>query len=192
MIITIDTEILNKHGISANDYVYLIKGIENPEHFKYLHRQPARRILIDKEILEINEGCVIVTSKGFELAQKDKKPLLVELKPSVSSNQLDILSKKFRDLFPKGVRSGGYLVRATESSCKSKLKKFKRKYPEFDDKIILKATQEYVRSKQRDAYNHMKLAPYFIEKDGVSMLAAECELLLDDSSVEQDDWGKDV
>jgi hypothetical protein len=190
MIITIDTEVLNKHGITANDYVYLIKGIENPKNFKNLHRSSARKVLVERQFLEIQDGYVVVTEAGFKLAQKDMQP--IETKLEVSLDNLDKLAKEFRDLFPKGVRSGGYLVRGSESSCKTKLKRFKKKYPEFDDKTIIKATKQYVMSKQREGYNHMKLAPYFIEKDGVSMLAAECEALLDNSSVEQDDWGKDV
>lgn len=81
------------------------------------------------------------------------------------------------DLFPKGVRSGGYLVRDGKTSCIKKLTKFTKDNPHISKEDILKATKNYITTCKLKNYDYMKLASYFIEKDGMSTLAAECENL---------------
>lgn len=96
-------------------------------------------------------------------------------------NDMDSLVNEFREIFPSGIKSGGYLVRGDKEGCKRKLKKFKSKYPEYSNTQILEATKKYVREKQLEGWKFMQLAHYFIEKDGNSSLAAYCENLSDNS-----------
>lgn len=195
MIITIDTEKLSSYKVTPNEYVYLAKLSSMPGLLSGVGIHEASIGVMKKEMLIIDDGCAHITEKGKKMLEDCNVKVEYESAPLVTTkipNEIISLTNKFRDMFPVGVRSGGYLVRSTHNSCLAKMKSFKKKYPEFDDKTILKATHGYINRKTREGYAHMKLAPYFIEKDGVSMLAAECEALLDNSSVEQDDWGKDV
>lgn len=80
------------------------------------------------------------------------------------------------ELWPKGVKTGGYLVRSDKKGCLNKLKKFNKEYPEYFDKdLIMKATSEYIEECRMRNFDKMQLAHYFIFKDGISNLAAFCE-----------------
>lgn len=108
---------------------------------------------------------LIVTEKYKNLNQKRNKEDSVEL-------WID----EWYELFPKGVKSGGYYaVRCDKQGCIKKLKNFIKNNPEFDKNVILKATKKYVDEAALQGYAYMKTAPYFIEKSGVSLLAGFCE-----------------
>jgi hypothetical protein len=89
---------------------------------------------------------------------------------------LEELVDRYRDLFPRGVKSGGYYVSGDKKSCQMKLKRFLKKY-NFSEQEILSATSNYVERMAEQGYQYMQLAHFFIEKNGVSNLAAECEQL---------------
>lgn len=90
------------------------------------------------------------------------------------------------NLFPKGIKSGGYYVKTDISGCRRKMVKFMEKHPEFTPEIIMKATKNYVDSAARKGYSYMKLAPFFIEKDGISVLSGECEAIADKDTFNYD------
>lgn len=84
----------------------------------------------------------------------------------------------YRDLFPKGVKSGnGTPIRGDKGGVTKKMEWFLRSYPEYNQNIILEATTQYVREMQRKIpqYAYMSQADYFIQKDGASKLASYCE-----------------
>lgn len=197
MIITIDTEILDEHLMTPDEYVYLARLMADTEALKKILLKVDGKKLVRRGYIEIDDGVAYLTDKTRELFKIPREGFVtpkVELHVAASAENIKQLAEKYRNLFPTGVRSGGYLVRGTAESCEKKLKSFRRKYPDYDEAIILQATKNYVDRKAREAYNHMKLAPYFIEKDGISMLAAECEELLANGTTgrSDDDWGKDV
>jgi len=85
---------------------------------------------------------------------------------------------KWRELFPKGSNASKYRYRGDKQGCISKMKKFRKKHPKIRVEDIFIATEKYV---DKNRYNpYMRLAHYFIEKDGVSTLAAEIEALSED------------
>tara|TARA_R100001463_G_scaffold26997_6_gene62854 strand:- start:6541 stop:7134 length:594 start_codon:yes stop_codon:yes gene_type:complete len=197
MIITIDTEMLDKYTIRPDEYVYLSKLLaDNALLSKVLLRVDGKK-MVRMGFVEIDDGQAFLTDKARDLFKMPREGFItpkIDLSELTSSSNIKDLSKKYRELFPVGVRSGGYLVRATSESCEKKLKAFLRKYSDYDEAIILEATKRYIDRKARVSYMHMKLAPYFIEKDGISMLAAECEELISEGTDgrSDDDWGKDV
>jgi len=197
MIITIDTEMLDKYTIRPDEYVYLSKLLTDNELLTKVMLRVDGKKMIRMGFIEIEDGQAYLTDKARDLFKMPREGFVtprVDLVELTSSSNIKELSKKYRNLFPTGVRSGGYLVRATAESCEKKLKAFLRKYSDYDEAIILKATEKYIQRKSRESYMHMKLAPYFIEKDGISMLASECEELISEGTDGRgdDDWGKDV
>lgn len=106
------------------------------------------------------------TSKGY-LATGVPKP---------TGFDLDDFVDEFRSIFPRGVMSGGYYVVGDKVSCKRKLKKFLKDY-KYSPEIILEATTRYIETMSKQDYKYMKIAPYFISKDGSSTLASECEAI---------------
>jgi hypothetical protein len=122
-----------------------------------------------------------VTFKSLKVTSKFKIS-------ETSDESIEELSKLFVDIFPKGIKSGGYYVRTNHKSCIKKLKKFMKDYPEFTPEIILQATRNYVEDMSRNGYDKMRLAPYFIEKDGISTLWVYCDRIVNsEDSLEQDD-----
>lgn len=78
------------------------------------------------------------------------------------------------EIFPKGMKSGGKLVRSDRKGCLNKMTTFLKEY-KFDKDLIMKATKQYVDEKL-DSGSYMRCAIYFIGKKGEgSDLAAACE-----------------
>jgi hypothetical protein len=86
--------------------------------------------------------------------------------------------EEWYDLWPKGVRSGNYLVRADEVGCKLKLKTFTKKYPKYKPETIIQATKNYINRFSVEGYNFIMTASNFISKNKDSVLAGECEDVL--------------
>lgn len=83
------------------------------------------------------------------------------------------------DLWPKGVKSGGYYLRTDKRGSLRKMKEFVIDYPFYTKEIIIKATKNYLADQQILGFSHTKLAPYFIYKEDMSILAGECENISD-------------
>lgn len=102
------------------------------------------------------------------------------LKDVINADDVEGWIDEWVDLFPRGVKSGGRLVRSDRQSCLRKMKVFLREY-DYDRDTILNATRKYVESKANDGYNYMKCAVYFIYRadtsrvDKVSDLATWCD-----------------
>lgn len=85
---------------------------------------------------------------------------------------------QFLDKFPSGVTSGGIYVKSSKRDVETKFKKFEKKYPEYDRNTILKATENYIERSKINNYKFMKVAHYFILKNDESVLASECEAII--------------
>jgi hypothetical protein len=80
------------------------------------------------------------------------------------------------DLWPKGVRTMGKLIRSDEKGCLKKMKQFVKDYPHFTPATIISATQSYLENKASEGWKGVRCATYFIShKDSGSDLAAECD-----------------
>jgi hypothetical protein len=103
---------------------------------------------------------------------------------TIQQSDTKLLAETIREIFPKGVKSGGYLVKSSVSDIEDKLKKFTKKY-KYSDTIIIEATKRYVKEFQANNYRYMLLAKYFISKeDKGSTLADYCEMIV--SNEEED------
>lgn len=132
-----------------------------------------------------NLGFLSKTEEEWELTDLAKREIDFSIEEKVSYvTDLDELVEEYRKLFPKGVKSGGYYVSGDKKACQIKLKRFLKKY-DFSEEEILKATSAYVQRMAEQGYQYMQLAHFFIEKNGVSNLAAECDQLkIDDEEKE--------
>lgn len=128
-----------------------------------------------------SENGYAITSKGYELI---KKPLPISDFPE--------FIKEYRELFPRGIRSGGYLLKGSASGCAKKMRKFIYEHPEYSKEIILTATKNYLRRKEQDGWKFTSIAHYFIEKDGNSQLEAECENVLSGKETSAHIFTKDI
>ena len=95
---------------------------------------------------------------------------------------VDVWIKTWFELWPRGIKTGGYYVKADLKGCERKMKRFVSEHPEYSEDDIFQATINYIDSMAMNGWGYMKTAPYFIYKDGLSTLAGECEAL---SNVEE-------
>lgn len=105
-------------------------------------------------------------------------------------NNVDNWIQLWFDLWPKGVKSGGYLIKADMISCLKKMKKFIEINPQYSKGIIITATKKYLSDMKKDNYAYCKLASYFINKDGNSVLSGLCEQLYDSITNGKDEVGE--
>jgi len=127
--------------------------------------------LVKKGFITGGKNGFIITEKLKSLFQDYKEGIRGSPPQEKVHNWID----DWYNLFPKRVRSGGYPIRCDKNGCLKKLIKFCKDHPEYDKEIIFKATEYYINTARQNDYQYMKLAPYFIEKDGISMLSGECE-----------------
>ena len=126
--------------------------------------------LIQKELLINNKPNESFNFYNFDLRKKKK------VKEKFST-ELTKLAEDYYEIWPRGIVSGNGPVRNSPQACKEKLKAFLKEYS-YSSEIILQATKNYVNRMKQEGFKYMKHAPYFISKDGISMLAAECELVV--------------
>lgn len=144
---------------------------------------------LEKELKNSLENLLerkILSPRGsfYELASNYDDYMYSEKKEVVKSPKINIqeIADKYRELFPKGINSNGFPYKGDKQGTMKKLHKFMRSNPEYTESIILKATERYINEKRKDNFSYMKLAHYFVEKDGVSDLGAFCEQILNGES----------
>jgi hypothetical protein len=184
MKILIDTDLLVSKGISVEEYVfaYLINS-KGKGKFQ-LSRYDKAFPISEPVILSIEDkGLVRFTTAGKRQEVKN----MFAMSPSPESFSLlteeDTLSewiKEWVDLWPKRIRTAGYLVRPTLVDAERKLRTFRTLYPSYGKDIIMTATEAYIQRKAMTGYTFMTLGKYFVMKDGESILASECDAALDD------------
>ncbi len=124
-------------------------------------------------LLDNSYLCTLSEKKDFKNLSLTKKS-----KEFFPDNNVEEWIEEWYDLFPQGVKSGGYLIRTDLKNCTTKMKKYITKYPKHTKELILEATKNYLEQMRMQDYNMCKLAPYFIEKDGMSMLNGQVEQIL--------------
>jgi hypothetical protein len=165
------TELQNRDLIEVNSeaekdsphYVLTKAGIEFVEYIKAEFAQTHQQVDSAK-----------IAVAGIEEDQLGKV---------VSPDSLEGWIDEWIDIFPRGLKSGGRLVRGDRISCLRKMKVFMKEYP-YDKSTILKATQKYIDSKRAEGFQYTRCAVYFIyrvessQKDKMSDLAAWCDQVL--------------
>lgn len=179
MTIEINLTDINESGLSLNDYFicYCIYHNRKDLILDYIKSHKGFSI---QEIQELEDnGWIKIINKSekiiFENLQIEEKfRIFVEKKDKPEKDWIN----EWLEMFPKGVKSGGYYIKTDLNGCRKKMKKFTSTHPEYTKETIIKATQNYINRCEHNGYQYMKIAPYFIEKDGVSMLSGECEAII--------------
>lgn len=110
------------------------------EVFQYLHREG----FIEKEPnSSYSIFTSIITSKTADLFKQEV--------------EADDWIDEWRELWPKGVTSGGYPVRADLPSIRKKMKAFIKKY-NYDKETIFSITKQYLEDKRLQNYSYIKTA----------------------------------
>jgi len=166
MLITIDTDYIDKVGLTIMEYVLLYLIFNDYKNNFQINLETVSNLEKKGYIKDIDSG-IILRKKAIDLFKNNSIP--------IKSDDLTDFVDKYRELFPSGVKSGNRLVKGDKFGCLSKFKTFKIKYPEYTQDEILEATKVYIDLCRKRNYDKMTSADYFIEKDKISQLASYCE-----------------
>lgn len=139
-------------------------------------------LMDDQRVYGRLEYMGLIKITGDKLKDISIRDLGLELIGQSKSDSIIELANKIRDLFPVGVKSGGYPVRSSVVDIADKLRKFFKKHKSYTQEQVIEATTKYVNRKKNEGYSYMQKAVFFIEKDGMSTLASEIDALQETSS----------
>jgi len=184
-IIGVNVKLMEEKGLTPNE-VFFLKGLcDNVEvavgnicNINYLHS------------LDYVDDTGLITDKGKDLVTALFREKQKFVPPT--TNEAEELAKKFREYFPKGVKTNNHPVRGNMTNIIRKMRKFKTDFPQYDNDTILKATEMYVKAKAKENYAFMKVSEYLIYKDGNSMLATLCDAILEDEPDKNVKWGRHI
>ena len=168
MKITVDLSKVIKADVSVNEYVFL--------YLLSLGKEVPTFILLDVDLksLEI-KGFLKIVDSGFV-----KRPKLSALFASaIQSEKVADWIDEWRDIWPKGYKSGGKPVRGSKQDCIKKMEVFLKK-TDYTKDDVMSAALAYVLDRKNNNYQYMTTANYFIQKGNDSSLEAWCELLKED------------
>ena len=106
-------------------------------------------------------------------------------------DSLSELAERLINIYPQGVKSGGYPVRGSKVDVTDKLRKFFKKH-KYTHEQVIQATQKYVDRKREESWAYMQRLVYFIEKDNSSNLAAEIDGMRGDTYGTEEDWTRNI
>lgn len=206
MIIEIDIKKLIAENISIQNYLFLqlVYNQQSDLLFRYkvvdkLVTKDDILFLMSINLLEfVNKDNEVYTLANLKVTDRFIDVFLEdnvkESKKGNNSNNVEEWIDEWYELFPKGVRSGGYLVRSGKKGCLTKMKAFVKENPEYDKEIIMKATRDYLAHSRLKNYAFIQLAHYYISKNKTSVLASGCEMIVnsDDKDSHQIDYIDDI
>ncbi len=166
----LDLKIFSLNLISYKNYSNFVSNL-------YFNYDDLIQLLIDNNYIRIIDDEIVVSEK-----------LKNELNLKSIESEVEDWIEEWRELFPKGRNKSGYPYRGDKQGCINKMKKFVRKY-NYSKDIIFRATENYVAKLYSGIL--IKQAHFFIEKNGISDLAAEIEILKNEGEQRTEDpnWG---
>lgn len=182
MKILIDLEKIFKLNLTANEYIMLLsyymdhKGFELYSEILRSVNLPKLEVLGYIKIMEDNSisirGKAANLFKDLNLDKPEQSEDIVTVK--VDPRLTEEFLIQYRDLWPKGVSSGGRLLRQSIKSLEAKFKNFFTKY-DYTTLEILNATTAYIKRFSYKQYMGITCSDYFVEKFNVSVLASEID-----------------
>lgn len=163
-------------GITGIEYVYLWYLCNNRD--SEINHQLSDEIAINL----VTRNFIIVTNNKI-IPNVNARKLIKSNKEYISN--IEEFAKKYQNLFPKGIKSGGkFPIRSNLNDIIEKFKKFFELYPNYTQEEILAATKLYLQEKERDDWKFVSTAVYFILKQDQgagkrSYLASYCDMIRD-------------
>lgn len=172
-------EFNNKHPDKIDTFEFIVVNMISSED---TNEDMFKGFLLIDELYQVLErkGLIKIVGEGYK--DVSIRDLGLELIGQSKSDTVIELAEKIRELFPRGVRSGGKLVKSSTADIADKLRKFFKKH-KYSQEQVLNATERYIQYYRQKDWAFMQAAIYFIEKDGVSALASEIDNLKDGKDI---------
>lgn len=120
--------------------------------------------LEEKGAISIKNLKTLTFQTSDENVEKCKKLITVE--------ELNWI-EEWINLWPEGIKSGGYYVRSSKAAILQNMKKFMDQH-DYTDRTIIHATTNYLEEMRHKGYSGIQLAHNFIEKNKNSSLEVYC------------------
>lgn len=192
MRLTIDQSVLDKHGLTIEEFMILYLNINSINITKCTESIIAKG-LADKNLF--SKDSIVVSDKIKDLIST----IAIDSDKSVIDKDSEFieLANELRELYPAGRKEGTtYMWRGTTAEIAKKLKTLVVKYKySFTREQVLKATKDYINSFNGN-YKKMRLLKYFILKsekdadDNVNIISELMTLIENEGHTEaqRDDW----
>lgn len=162
MIVNVDDKVCEANGITK-DEAFILAAIQYGTEDMYNH------LIKEGYITKINSSCYelnkkyTITNRGINLFSDIV--LNSDRNITESSNSISELASRLREIYPTGKMPGTtYYYKGNLQDIEKKLKSFKKRYGNYTDEDIIKATENYIKSFNGN-YTYLKLLKYFIWKD---------------------------
>lgn len=162
MIVNVDDKVCEANGITK-DEAFILAAIQYGTEDMYNH------LIKEGYITKINSSCYelnkkyTITNRGINLFSDIV--LNSDRNITESSNSINELASRLREIYPTGKMPGTtYYYKGNLQDIEKKLKSFKKRYGNYTDEDIIKATENYIKSFNGN-YTYLKLLKYFIWKD---------------------------
>lgn len=192
MKLTIDQTILDKYGITLEEFLVLYLGAKDVD-IESISQSLIAKGFADKDLFF--NGKIVVSDKIKDLIST----ISIDSDKNVIDKDSEYmeLAAELRELYPAGRKDGTtYMWRGTTAEVAKKLKTLVVKYGyTLDKKEVIKATKDYISSFNGN-YRYMQLLKYFILKsvkdaDGNTEVKSELMSLIENSGQidnQRDDW----
>lgn len=192
MKLTIDQTILDKNGLTLEEFLVLYLGTKDVD-IESISQSLIAKGLADKDLF--SNGRIVVSDKVKDLVSTisiDSDKNVID-----KDSEFTELATKLREIYPAGRKDGTtYMWRGTTAEVAKKLKTLVVKYGfTINKEDVIKATKEYVSSFNGN-YRYMQLLKYFILKsvkdaDGNVDVKSELMSIIENSgqvNTQRDDW----
>ena len=192
MKLTIDQTILDKNGLTLEEFLVLYLGAKDVD-IESVSQSLIAKGLADKDLF--SNGRIVVSDKVKDLISTisiDSDKNVID-----KDSEFTELATELREIYPAGRKDGTtYMWRGTTAEVAKKLKTLVVKYGfTINKEDVIKATKEYVSSFNGN-YRYMQLLKYFILKsvkdaDGNVEVKSELMSIIENSgqiNTQRDDW----
>lgn len=192
MKLTIDQTVLDKNGLTLEEFLVLFLGAKDVD-IESVSQSLIAKGLADKDLF--SNGRIVISDKVKDLVSTisiDSDKNVID-----KDSEFTELATELREIYPAGRKDGTtYMWRGTTAEVAKKLKTLVVKYGyTINREDVLKATKEYVNSFNGN-YRYMQLLKYFILKsvkdaDGNVDIKSELMSLIENSDqidAQRDDW----
>lgn len=192
MKLTIDQAILDKNGLTLEEFLVLYLGAKDVD-ITSVSQSLIAKGLADKDLF--SNGRIVVSDKVKDLVSTisiDSDKNVID-----KDSEFTDLATELREIYPAGRKDGTtYMWRGTTAEVAKKLKTLVVKYGfTINREDVIKATKEYVSSFNGN-YRYMQLLKYFILKsvkdaDGNVEVKSELMSIIENSgqiNTQRDDW----
>ena len=157
----IDEKVCKKHNLTLSEVLALslVRSTKNVD--KLIESLVKCEKLVKGDMFSENE--YLITQRWSD----ELDAVLLESDTTIpSSDRIESLVSKMRELFPKGMKVGNSAWRGNVRELKLRMQKFFKLYGDYSDEAILKATKAYVDSFNGN-YTYMRILKYFILKSEI-------------------------